>query len=218
MTSMKPKNTLKDKMYHAIFTSIIKGEYQPETIITEKILVEKYSMSKSPIREALIELCNEGVLRSIPRYGYEVIRITEYDIQEIQNYRIILECGSLNTYWHLINPTTISKLLDIKTCQLEYDVLEHWKRNTDFHLELVACYGNRFLYKSLLDALRFQARAYAQFYWNHWQRTSFVSKQQKHKNLLEAIQSGDKKLAIHYLEADINEFAQGEEFFQPIFL
>ena len=67
---------------------IFSGEYKPNQILNEKELVEKYGCSKSPIRDALITLCNEGVLRNIPRYGYEVIRLTKEMVEDQGEPRI----------------------------------------------------------------------------------------------------------------------------------
>ena len=44
-------------------------------LLTERELVERFQVSKAPIREALLRLCNEEVLTSIPRCGYVVVRI-----------------------------------------------------------------------------------------------------------------------------------------------
>lgn len=217
MTGQKLNLSLKNQMYFNILQSIIHGEYQPESILTEKILVEKYQVSKSPIREALIELCNEGVLRSIPRYGYEVIKITDNDVREVQSFRLIVECGSMDKYWDLLNLDIIKKNIDLSDNEKQHDALEHWENNIKFHLELVSCYGNRFLYKSLSDALRYLSRAYAQFYWDKWRRTTFISKSERHKKIIEYIKVNDKEQAIKTLEADINEFAKGDEFYKPIF-
>ena len=72
---MKGKDSLKDAIYNAILESIISQEYRPNQVLNEKTLVEKYGCSKSPVREALVSLCNDNVLRNIPRYGYEVVNV-----------------------------------------------------------------------------------------------------------------------------------------------
>ena len=77
--------SLKDSIYKAIMQDILSYEYKPNDILNEKALVEKYGCSKSPVREALLELCADNVLRSIPRYGYEVIRVTR-DIRVEHGY------------------------------------------------------------------------------------------------------------------------------------
>ena len=92
---MKQAESLKTIVYNAVLKGIIQDEYKPGEILNEKQLVEKYEVSKSPVREALLSLCNEGVLRNIPRYGYEVVRLTKEDISNILRFRLILESGCL---------------------------------------------------------------------------------------------------------------------------
>ncbi len=212
-----PVSNLKTQMYRNILDSIIRGEYKPETLITEKMLVEKYNVSKSPIREALIELCKEGVLRSFPRLGYEIIRITDKDIQDVQHFRLLLECGSMEKYWDHLKEDRVKAILKNRPDCKECDAFEHWNHNTRFHLELISCFDNRFLYDSLSNALKFLARAYAQFYWEQWHISTFISKEAHHKKILGHILAGEKEEAIKELENDINEFAHGDEFYKPIF-
>lgn len=92
---MKQKNSLKSIVYQETLDGIIRGEYKANQIINEQELVEKFGFSKAPIREALLSLCNEGVLHNIPRYGYEVVRLTSEDAAFILRYRFHLEGGFL---------------------------------------------------------------------------------------------------------------------------
>ena len=68
---MKTKKTLKETVVEGIYREIEEGIYKPNDIIHEGEIMEKYAMSKSPVREALIELCKDNVLKSIPRVGQE---------------------------------------------------------------------------------------------------------------------------------------------------
>lgn len=60
----KTKESLKTQIYNAILNSIFSGEFKPGQILNEKELVEKFGCSKAPVREALIALCSDNVLRS----------------------------------------------------------------------------------------------------------------------------------------------------------
>ena len=64
--------TIKERVYNEVYNDIFSGKYEPNEILTENKLVEKYSVSKSPVREALLELCKDQVLQSLPRLGYQV--------------------------------------------------------------------------------------------------------------------------------------------------
>ena len=70
------RKTLKEIVYDEMLKSIISGQYVAGQVLNEQTLIDQFGYSKSPIREALIMLCNEGVLRNIPRYGYEVVQFT----------------------------------------------------------------------------------------------------------------------------------------------
>lgn len=202
--------SLKAQIYTRIFEDIIRGEYGPEDVLSEKALVEKFCVSKSPVREALIELCKEGVLRSIPRYGYEVLRITERDVEEIRGYRLILECGCLEFYWGMLTFERVEELQAILDRDygeiVQRGVLDHWSRNIDFHLALMSCYNNQYLYCNLQSALRVMTRAYAQFFWDRWHRTVIFSSADLHHKLLRNIREGDKKGALDCLRRDISGF------------
>ena len=199
--------SLKRQIYDQMLNEILLGTYKPNIPFTEKELVEKYAVSKSPIREALIELCTEGVLRSIPRCGYEVIKIEDRDIKEAKEYRIILECGGLERYWNLIKDEDIERMQKTQDSGLhEIDILAHWNRNSLFHLDLISCYNNSYMYKALEASLRLMTRAYVQFQWDKWRQTKFIGTSRNHRDVLDFIKKGDKESALKTLKLDIEGF------------
>lgn len=92
---MKTKKTLKETVVEGIYREIEEGIYKPNDIIHEGEIMEKYAMSKSPVREALIELCKDNVLKSIPRVGYQVVPVTLKEILDLLEFRIDVETGNL---------------------------------------------------------------------------------------------------------------------------
>ncbi|MDE6937949.1 MAG: GntR family transcriptional regulator, partial [Lachnospiraceae bacterium] len=90
---------------------ILSLEYKPNDILTERELIEKYGCSKSPVRDALVTLCNEHVLISHPRYGYEVVRLTQEDVRYILEYRLLLESALLGSSYASIGPPEIDELI-----------------------------------------------------------------------------------------------------------
>ena len=143
---MKKKN-LKDRVYEAIMEDIYSGVYKPGDIINEKNLVEKYACSKSPVREALIALCENQVLRNIPRYGYEVTKLTKEDIREMLEFRYYLEGGILYARMGKITPQQIRELEQLNQECLRDDLSprEHWMANLAFHVALIHACGNEYI-------------------------------------------------------------------------
>lgn len=207
---MKQVETLKSIVYNRILNGIIQDEYKPGQILNEKELVEKYKVSKSPVREALISLCNAGVLRSIPRYGYEVIRLTTDNILDILRFRFILESGCLRDSYQKIGEAQIKELEEInRLCcdqQSDDDMWAHWSHNRDFHLKLLSYANNAYAYEQLGKSMDILNRAYAQFYWDKWSNTVISNDMKCHGKLLEALRKKDIELAVEYLKQDLNDF------------
>lgn len=206
---MAKENSLKSQIYTAVFQSIISGEIPTDSIISEKSLVERYHVSKSPVREALVELCSEGVLRSIPRYGYAVVRLGPRDVRDILAFRAVLEPGCLAGVLEKITPEQLEELSELdRLCGKEAspDFWTHWENNKEFHLRLMACCGNAFAYGSLKKALDTLTRAYAQFYWDRWEQNAVPTDTRNHAIILEGIREKDRDKAVKALRADLDDF------------
>ncbi len=199
--------SLKRQIYDLMLKEILIGKYQPGIPFTEKELVEKYQVSKSPIREALIELCSEGILRSIPRFGYEVLKVSDSEMRNAKEYRIILECGALEMYWDRLTKEAIEQIEESQhSPEGEQDILTHWSRNCKFHLDLMASYGNEYNYAALSSVLRLMTRAYVQFQMDRWKQTKFEGRARFHRDVLQCIREGNKEQAVDLLKKDIEGF------------
>ena len=218
MNVVKSKYTVsikKKHFYDVILSRIIQCNYNSGDIITEKSLVDEFEVSKSPIREALIELCNEGFLKSIPRFGYEVVSFSKDNIVQLTEYRTIVECGYLETHWDSITVQNINKLKEI--LQTYYDephkqaALEHWEHNTEFHLTLISFFSNEFVYKQLKSAMQYLGVAYAQAYWINLHREDIITECECHKRFIRLLEANKKIEAVECLHQDIGNFSTIEE-------
>ena len=59
---------------------IIEGALQPGERVLETTLVDKFGVSRTPARAALVRVCEEGLLESVPGGGYAVSRFSEADV------------------------------------------------------------------------------------------------------------------------------------------
>ena len=136
---MKTTQSLKFKIYDQIIDGIVSGEYKGGQILNEQELVKRYNVSKSPVREALTILSSEGILTSIPRYGYQVISFNISNVRSIMEFRSVLEDYVLCKSFHHINDTAMKHLEAVAHRTAESsDLWEHWNLNTEFHLQLAA--------------------------------------------------------------------------------
>lgn len=199
------------RIYESILNDILSDTYKPGQLLTERALIEKYSCSKTTVREALVALCREGVLHNLPRCGYEVVRIEPKEITDMLEYRYILERGCLAIALPHIGPEQIRRLreLNVPCCDpaLGGDLWSHWDYNKIFHMELISFAGNQFAYQSLGNVMDILKRAYAQYYWNKWTRTVVTSDMKNHAVLIAALERGSLEDAAAALREDIRDFA-----------
>ena len=82
---------LRDVVFNTLRQAILKGELKPGERLMEIALADKLGVSRTPIREALRKLEQEGLVFMIPRRGAQVADITEKDLNDVLEVRIALE-------------------------------------------------------------------------------------------------------------------------------
>lgn len=75
--------TLRDLVYDYIGQQLRAGLINPTSTIKEAALSEELSISRTPVREALIQLAGEGLLESVPHKGFYIRTLTETEAQEL---------------------------------------------------------------------------------------------------------------------------------------
>ena len=203
------KELLSEKIHDEILELIIKNASEEEQVLNEKRLVELFGVSKAPVREALIKLCSEGVLRNVPRYGYVVVKMKEKDARDITKLRCILETEALKAgfdniiQYHL--PDFKAHIDNTARMQLEpVDVWRVWEDNEQFHLLLASYADNQLLMKFLKESLGIQKRIYAQFSWNKKQSMDDCFDEEPHVGIYRALQDKDLDKALELLRRDIS--------------
>lgn len=207
---MRNKLSLKDTVYNAVMEDIFSLEYLPGQVLTEKEIIEKYNYSKSPVREALQTLCTEKVLRSIPRYGYEVVRLTMEDVQERLEFRYLLEGGIIKSRYQQLSPLQLECLEKIneKCDEKNDDVWVHWSNNLEFHLKLVSFCGNHYAAEELRQCMNELRRGYAQLCWGKWGQGFYPPfDTRNHTPILEDLRKKDIEGVLCSLKDDLNDFA-----------
>lgn len=199
---------LKEKVYKAIMDDIVNDVYRPFQILSESSLVEKYNCSKSPVREALQLLCNDGVLRSIPRCGYEIKLIMQEEIIQMLNARYLIEAGFVIQTMERIRPQQIDQLnnmvVSLSSCQ--DDMWRYWDLNTEFHLFLVAISGNDIAHGELQRICNKLKMAYAQLSRTNWRSGGISFEAKNHRAIIAALEKKDLVAVRAAIQQDLLGF------------
>ena len=204
---MKRTATLKEKVYNHVIEDIVQGEFKAGQVLTEQGLVNRYAVSKSPVREALMILTSEGILTNIPRYGYEVFSFTLENMANIMEFRSVLEDHLLCKTIRTIRTEDLAQLRAmIRQNEPESNVWEHWHINENFHLKLAALARNQYCYQELQRSMRLLKLAYAQFYWSQWNCAALPNDLRNHTFILDGLEQGDLGFARSCLKNDLADF------------
>jgi DNA-binding GntR family transcriptional regulator len=91
LSSSKPR--LSDTVYHSVLDMIVRGSMVPGSRIAEAELIERLGVSRTPVREALLRLADEGLVQMFPQAGIYVAPVSVAAVSEAQFIREHLECA-----------------------------------------------------------------------------------------------------------------------------
>ena len=198
--------SLKATIYQRVMEMISQGQLTPDMTFSEQQLIHQFQVSKSPVREALIQLCSENVRRSIPRQGYQVIEINRKDIQDLTQLRLLLELGNLP--YALANMTR-ERLDELKRQNEERrqpsatkQLWESRNRNTRFHMTLIRYGENAQIANCMEHAMETCTRAYAQLF-TVKKHVIAPSDDNMHDLIVRALENHDIYTAHECLKQDI---------------
>jgi len=100
--NLKPieKNrTLRENVVELLREAIISGDIPPKTKLVETQLSEMLKVSRGPLREAIRQLVDQGLIESIPYTGTYVVGIKVKDIQELYSFRTEIERFAFSLVW-----------------------------------------------------------------------------------------------------------------------
>lgn len=78
---------------------ILSGELQPGAAVVESTLAALFGVSRGPLREAIRQLVDEGLLTQVPFTGTQVIELTAETVREIYSLRTALEIFAFELIW-----------------------------------------------------------------------------------------------------------------------
>lgn len=94
-----PKSTLRALVVERLRAAILAGDIPPGAPLVEMALSERFEVSRGPLREALRQLIEEGLLVTMPYRGTHVAPLSVDDVREIYSLRTALETFAFEQVW-----------------------------------------------------------------------------------------------------------------------
>jgi DNA-binding GntR family transcriptional regulator len=144
-------------VYDSLRSAIILGELIPGSLHSVHELAAQINVSRTPVREALLKLADQGMVRFERNRGFRILQTTIHDLEEIFSLRLLLEVPA--TYRATLNagPAELKKLRQALDA---FDELtssatrqDHLEADARFHRVIMQASGNRRL-ANFIDTLR----------------------------------------------------------------
>jgi len=188
-----------DSIYERIRQKILDSEVAPGSQILEQELAVMLGVSRTPVREAVIRLQNEGLLEIIPRHGVRIVPIAVSDMREIYDVLISLEPRAAELLAARgASPKELRELAascEKMTDSLARGEMEAWAlADEEFHLGIVQLSNNRRLVDIILNCWDqvHRARYFTLRLRQHPQPSKSI---EEHYEIIEAIRRGDAHAA-----------------------
>lgn len=193
---------VRDRIREAIFS----GVYAPGTRLVQGEIAERFGTSVTPVREAMRDLANEGLVTAPPQRAARVREVDLGEAIEINEMRLLLEPLAARRAAERITPDQLDGLR--RSAQEMETAPDHatWLvLNRRFHLEVIACAGS-----PRLEEVLYNLRQISSFYLAALVRAQGGDRErsdQDHTELLEAFERHDGEraaeiMARHLADAD----------------
>ncbi|MEO7245066.1 MAG: GntR family transcriptional regulator [Rubrivivax sp.] len=182
-----------DAAYEQIRRRILDNTWPPGHRALEQEVALALGMSRTPVREAMVRLRNEGLVELIPRHGMRVLPVSSTDMREIYEILTALEGMALEILARRkpseaeLKPLVESTRAMAKA--LKTDDLDAWAvADERFHGALIELAGNRQLQATVLN---YWDRAHRARMFTLKLRPKPVNSTKEHMQLVERLRAGD---------------------------
>ncbi len=207
---MAPKKSVKDTIYEDLKEKIIFCELLPGSLISEEELCRQYQVSRTPVREVLLQLKREEYITVESRKSTKVSKISFQEMKEIIEIRIMIEPAIIRSLNTPLSRETLDALEELRGRFAAIDeakgdsVRFYLKADFEFHSLLAGLSGNRLLstyYSALLE------RSIRQWYLMYIHMEGRLKKAQKeHEILVSLLRDGNFQTAAKELEKHIRAY------------
>lgn len=193
------KNLLRETVYETLLHGMQIGTIVPGQTISLVKLSEKLNISKTPLRDALLELQAEGFVSFYPQRGVVVNVLSEHDINELYEICGLLDSNVVKKNFHKITEKHLAQMEAINqqmSVESAIDFDKYNELNFAFHgiyLEL----DDNAITKKIIKNSRIKLFQFSKRNWGEaFQRTNF----DEHQKFIEIIKSGNIQEAEKFIK------------------
>ncbi|MGV9798213.1 GntR family transcriptional regulator [Mycobacterium sp. NPDC003449] len=139
--------SLTDRVYDELMRAVREGELRPGTMHSVVEISGRLGVSRTPVREALLRMAGNGMVRFERSRGVRILEVSTQDIEEIYSLRMMLEVPSAYRAAELMTDDLLAPVQEAFDRMAEAaeagDESRFRAADVDFHAAIIAAAGNR---------------------------------------------------------------------------
>lgn len=144
--------TIKGQVYQYLRKSILSGDTKPGQRINEVEIAKNLKISRSPVHSAIGELIGEGLLESVSNKSVQVRQLTEKQVLDVLEFRMMVEPYSIRKIVGRLDAETCAALDEFKSQFMRFssyeNISDYIEIDERFHEFLVQAAGNEIIIES----------------------------------------------------------------------
>jgi len=192
------KSTEADRVFNGIVSDILAGAIRPRDRLSERDLVARYGVSRTPVREATKRLLERGFVTTGPKGVAVVVDISLQDLRKLYALRLQLEHSAAKLIAANITAEEIDRLKQInkrfKAALSQRDLVKMLEVRADFHAVLTGATRNPWL-EMVLVMLRDKAYMVRHYHWQDFDRAAQTF--DIHNDMIKALEAHDAAAFSH---------------------
>lgn len=160
---LSDRQSLREQIANVLRAAIVAGQMRPGVLYSVPTLAERFGVSATPVREAMLDLAKEGLVDSVRNKGFRVTELADDDLDDITELRALIEVPTVARLAPSIRDEDVEALRPLAQAIVdsaaEGDLIRYLEEDRRFHLRLLALAGNPRLV-DVVRGLRSQTRLY----------------------------------------------------------
>jgi len=205
LSAKRDHGLLRQKIVEKLLADVFRGQLAAGRHLVTQELADRFEVSHTPIREALIALAGIGIIDLVPNRGAVVRQVTSREVREVMQVRRALECEAVRLSCGRIDFSELQglaaefkRLAERKPVQPARFIEQSRAADSRLHDLIANSCGNRFLANEL-NRLKTLFRAFRDVsYTAHQAQNDFrrlADEAREHLAIVEALRAGDRQEA-----------------------
>src|SRR5580692_336000 len=139
-------DSLREQVSRALEAALVSGELKPGAIYSAPALAERFGVSATPVREAMLDLVKDGFVEAVRNRGFRVLEMSDADLDEVSQIRLLLEVPTTAQVAKIISTEVLDRLRkiadEIVAAAQRGDLIDYLDSDRRFHVELISQAGN----------------------------------------------------------------------------